>query len=353
MATRDNRWKDTVYMLTENTKTVCLDIQKKFFREHSTYAMRAAALGSLPDGISLNKGKCIKYALAPPCFCGTVAKETTRRHWMWEGPHAPRPNLKPNNDLEDGLAARVIDLPQKPQERAEYERASTVEALKRAKTAYGNERIPTATDGSSIKNQTAAGCGIAIRGAVGLSNYQEGWRLNGADTTNWAGELDAVHILVQAANDANARIHIWIDNKGVLDQLKEYISGGCSLPKYGFLRWRKIREIVTQKPHLVSAEWVPSHGKKTHWVPSGTCGLNTNQVRDLNGLADEIAGAKSQHDSDRRGIPSYESRIKDAKQWTLLNIERLVANQKTWLLQNRFVDLANRWHTPSTQNYDE
>jgi ribonuclease HI len=245
-------------------------------------------------------------------------------------------------------------MPAPPPQRKQYSTHNLEIALNNAKTAFGrNTRIPTATDGSSIDQQVAAGCGVAIGATNNLSAYSEGWELVGSDTTNWAGELDAVDILLTAAYNTNTRIHTWIDNKSVKDHLEHLCAGRARTPRYGFMRWHNIQQIITEVPNIITCEWVPSHNKKDEWRPSGACGLSAGAVRALNELADIQAGQHAQKSFTSRRIGAYKYRLNNAQLWSRLTLERLVETQKTWLNNSGFHDLVEKWHTVPQQNNDD
>ena len=57
----------------------------------------------------------------------------------------------------------------------------------------------------------------------------------GADRTLDAGELEAMHRVLQAAETADKMVHLVINNKAIADGLRKLLENVLGLPKYA---WR-------------------------------------------------------------------------------------------------------------------
>ena len=82
-----------------------------------------------------------------------------------------------------------------------------------------------------------------------------------------------------------------LDNKGIADRAR-WAGRGLSLrPRQAAVAWKQICHIMSDIRHLTADDvdviWVPSHGKKQHWVPPR--GYDAKEIRRLNDAADTEA----------------------------------------------------------------
>ena len=196
MASRCHRLSHDVRKLFSHNFVLALDWHREMFNSTREWAIRAAVCGALPDGRMLHKSEVTLRKECPVCTCGVAHPD--RRHWMWRcgQPHAP-----PRNNTEEGLAIRYVRSPATPDDNYNYDEVSLGRKLVQLGSHTG--KVIAATDGSSIEDQCAGATGIALANQQGEVVFRTGRRLFGADQSNWAAEVDALYMLLQASERAS------------------------------------------------------------------------------------------------------------------------------------------------------
>ena len=153
--------------------------------------------------------------------------------------------------------------------------------------------VYVASDGSYNRHDGSAGYGVACswKDENGEGPQAESFSgpLTSVERSAYAAEVMALwHVLAANAN-AKRDLYIAIDNRAVVDQLKEILQGnGNMCPKSAFGRWRRIRQKVAGQH--VETMWIPSHNKRAHWTPPEEWPLDAREWRRMNDLADRAAG---------------------------------------------------------------
>ena len=173
--------------------------------------------------------------------------------------------------------------------------------------------------------------------------FTTGAVVNGADQSNLAAELDAVHTLVLAAYVAKVRVYVFIDNKDVQVTFKMLNQGELIVPRYGFQRWLDLKAHV-QHDMKHDCEWIPSHDKRPDWTPLHSI-ITAQQARKLNAAADEQATGFSNKQKRILGIDNYEQRLQRAHTWSANACNRLVTSHKAWLASHPVTShFVERWY---------
>ena len=283
LMTRDTRTSHEHAKMNSNKYVLATEYHGRTFHANEVWAHRAAAVGALPDHRHLNKSIAVGRQEVQGCHCGQPAPD--RRHMMWRCAPVSQTH-QPKNNLEEALAVRCVTMHRQPRLRTFSVDWDLVHAL--SQNASDGVAV-CATDGGSL-NQKAAGIGIAVARPASEQfevAFTTGAVVNGADQSNWAAELDAVHTLVLAAYVAKVRVYVFIDNKDVQVTFKMLNQGELIVPRYGFQRWLDLKAHV-QHDMKHDCEWIPSHDKRPDWTPLHSI-ITAQQARKLNAGADEHA----------------------------------------------------------------
>ena len=150
------------------------------------------------------------------------------------------------------------------------------------------------------------------------------------------------------AANANAKrdLYIAIDNRAVVDQLKEILQGNRDMcPRSAFGRWRRIRQKVAGQH--VETMWIPSHSKRAQWLPPEEWPLDAKEWRTLNDLADKAAGEGAERCKRSEVDATEVQAADDAKDFARCALERQVANFVAYAEQDD--SILNRWRMHLTE----
>ena len=338
MLGRDNRAKS---VLDNGPCMRVLSGHATYFDTAKNWMARWIAVGSCPDHRNFDE---INGAQSLKCFCGQQ-RQPTRRHWMW---HCGEENMEPSNDAEEALGITCIDCPRPHAIRALH----IIPHIEQCLAAQPGSSVCAVTDGSVFEGRAAGW-------AVGFMNAQLGievrkGRVGGGDQTSWAAEVEAVSMAIQANVRAQKHLHLVIDCLNVVDTLKMladwiiHMRCTCPLPRYGFGRWIEILESLRRQP-AVTAEWIPSHQKKSSWQPEVSTFGGAADLRRANDEVDVAAKASAkaffgtcrwrrhlaQHtDAENRAIAN----LRKLHQWMLQYLARddALVQHYSWACEDRF-----------------
>ena len=292
----------------------------------------AIATGAAPDARSMKE-----Y----PCSCGEG--KPTRRHWKWHCQDIQcRDSYRTN--AEEALALRVLRLPEPPRPRETNVVGELREAIRRAPRIAN--QVLAATDGGSYSN-LAATSGITTCGGIGIAlktNIEENYRysewLTGADQRPWAAEVDALICLLRAAKEAEADVHVLIDNKAVCDSFDLALKGKLVLPRFAFGRWRDVSDACVGRNH--TTEWVPAHGRMRDWTTKKD-NMDSAICRGLNDTADSGASEAAKAQYEQR-VQNFDRLAKLAAEWSERAMKRCVVGLTAYLKNHSdFGVFVSRW----------
>jgi ribonuclease HI len=247
---------------------------------------RDVAVGAAPDGRTLRDIQKRKRTEQQGVECACGESTPTRRHLLWHCPRAPplaQRLRRPCCGLEEGLCVPVAPRLPLAARQASVLPPELLRGLRQAR-GQGRDRIVAATDGSAQGDHPAtrrAAWGVAID----IGNVARG-RCVGLDQSAYAGELQALLVLLRCLSAERIGADIFIDNAAVVRGARAAIQPRGSLPRNTPSAWREVRDLARGLPY-VAVWWVPSHGKKEDWRAPSHC--STEQCRRLNDLADGAA----------------------------------------------------------------
>ena len=284
MSQKDNRTAGHAF----DTSLLEPHVQKHMEWIGSSYAKRQIAMGACPDHRLINS--MFKYEELA-CDCGQI--NPTRRHWGWRCTSRPT-RSQPQSDMDEGLGIRWIPRQNKHMHLADQCNRRLRDWIANTE---GEQPVVCATDGSSM-DQSAAGWAATFE-----KNGQDilaGGKVSGADQSSYAAELEALYQAIMACEgQRRLAVHIFIDNKAVLEQLvltTEAISTKKEvvLPRYSFARWSSMAKTIKDSEIKVTAEHVPSHGKRMDsWMPERYDALLARRLNDREDIEAQ-RGATSQ-----------------------------------------------------------
>ena len=139
LMSRDKRMSHEHHKMSNNRFVLATEHHKRTFLSHNPWAVRAAAIGALPDARSLNKSVTVHYQEVHACDCGQVLP--VRRHWMWQcQPLAQAKHTK--NNIEEGLAVRCVTMYKQPRLRSYVVNHELVQALRQNAVAAVRPDVP-------------------------------------------------------------------------------------------------------------------------------------------------------------------------------------------------------------------
>ena len=182
-------------------------------------------------------------------------------------------------------------------------------------------------EGSEFPLRSAAWA-LAFRHVDGVIRAYGG-AVSGIDHTAFCAEVWAIFSLARAVLIAKCRVHLFIDNKAVVDIATAVLRNGGEglLPTALCLYWAWVAKAV-KEGWITLVEWVPSHGKKPQW--SATDPEHTQHARDVNDFADKCATSFAADLHGTRDITIYEARVKRAVEFTEHHLTRLYISAKAF-----------------------
>jgi hypothetical protein len=271
----------------------------QWYQEHSAHAEKYLALGRLPAywktgfrGVAasgIEHGSAIAAGSLRRCMCGGL--EPSASHLLWVCPETETLREQaginmPRNSMEERSLCRIEhDIHTTFTAAVDDGARRKLDALILAKLRSGGDAV-FATDGSEKRGV------IASSWATGGDSAA--MRTPGPETSSFAAELFAASFWLQRVVEmvhlhglgATRRVVLFCDCQSVLKVL-----GRRSLVAEWWrwqVEWRsQVSELEVLGVEL-SLAWVPSHGKKTEWVPD-VAGVLAATARSLNDKADLAA----------------------------------------------------------------
>ena len=171
--------------------------------------------------------------------------------------------------------------------------------------------------------ETSVAPAIADRQRDGM--VKRGGECFGADMSSWGAEMTALERTVRAAQVAECNVALLIDNMSVQKSFKLLLQGTLAVPKFGFGRWKTIKQLIWGLSH--SSHHVPSHNKhKKNWTPdSFLYGGNKSgdKWRLLNAAADSCATIGMDRATKTAQVQRIKRQTEEAHDWSLTHMRRL------------------------------
>ena len=277
-----------------------------------------------------------------PCTCGEP--NPSKQHLTWTCPDlAPTRLRQPTSESETRLLVPLFPLPPAPPPRRHDSPPGQLVRAILAASPSGNGRVLVASDGGA-EGKDAFSRRAAWGAATGSTST--GAPVQGMDQSAPAAELAGLlQVLAAVASASRTQprpVTLVLDNKGIADRAR-WAGRGLSLrPRQAAVAWKQICHIMSDIRHLTADDvdviWVPSHGKKQHWVPPR--GYDAKEIRRLNDAADTEATLQLKRVLTVAG-PDFAAR-KAAQVWEQVALSRQQAQLQAFTL--RWPDPAKPGH---------